>query len=434
MAFLKIIQPESTVEELPSVWFIRRMRTVLGIVCQLMSAYRAAKAERWGQLNCDETMRHQTEYLNLILSCVEESCEGMPAEYKPILMSACILPEDGTSAAQRDAIVSFLDEMNTWLDEWATLTEEKFPGFTHDIIRNGLKLSKLVQGGLVTQDTCNGASKGSDLIIDQIKLSAAADGISEDQWLVVKTYCHHHLRNIWWKWMEDCLSKYLRDALEGSLEEIDPRVRVSTKISDIIRAVDKAFSLPANYPKGNGKEFLHWLEKYHPGALLVPTLRSAGSRHDLNVEGAGAVYYNRNLYIQFLDEQLKTPNANNILQENLFIVLSSEEMIALCRLCSIFHFAFSVPLRWLAGNTQDLAKYGWSVFSMSRALNTFEKAMESVRGDADFVLNEDWIMNVFKDIADVSSLVLYHMIVSSYIRLTIRLTSICHLSPTAGDP
>ena len=85
------MQPESTVEELPSIWFIRRMRTVLAIVCQLMSAYRAAKAERWGQLNCDETKRHQTEYLNLILSCVEESCEGMPAEYKPILMSACSL-------------------------------------------------------------------------------------------------------------------------------------------------------------------------------------------------------------------------------------------------------------------------------------------------------------------------------------------------------
>ena len=403
VSFLKIMQPNSTIEELPSIWFVRRMRTVLAIVCQLMAAYRLAKADRWGQLNCDETKRHQTDYLNLILSCVEESCEGMPDEYTSILMSACILPEDGTSIAQRDAINSHLAEMNNWLDEWATLMEKMHPDVPHGIVRNGLSLSKLAEGGLVTQDTCNGASKGSDLIITEIKAAAEGAGIGEDKILTIKTYCHHHLRNIWWKWLEECLSKYLRDALEGSLDEIDPRLRVSTSISDIIRAVDKEFSLPANYPKGHGKEFLHWLKKYHPGALLVPTLRSAGSRHDLNVEGAGAIYYNRNLYIQFLNEQLETPNANNILQENLFLILACQEMTALCRLCSIFHFAFSVPLRWLAGNTHKLAEHDWSVFSMSRALNTFEKAMESVMRNEKSILDEDWVMNVFKGIADVSS-------------------------------
>lgn len=117
------MQPDATINELPSIWFIRRCRTVLLIVCQLMSAYRLAKAEKWGQLNCDETKRHQTAYLNLVLSCVEESCEGLPPEHKPILMSACILPEDESSEAQKDAIVAFIDEKNEWLDEWATLCE-----------------------------------------------------------------------------------------------------------------------------------------------------------------------------------------------------------------------------------------------------------------------------------------------------------------------
>lgn len=420
------MQPNSTIEELPSVWFIRRMRTVLVIVCQLMAAYRVAKAEKWGQLNCDETKRHQTDYLNLVLSCVEESCGDMPDEYSTILMSACILPEDGTSTAQRDAINAHLEEMNTWLDEWATLTEKMHPEFQHDIVRDGLSLAKLAEGGLVTQDTCNGASKGSDLIVAEIKAAAEGAGIGEDKILTIKTYCHHHLRNIWWKWLEDCLSKYLRDALEGSLRQIDPRLRVTTKISDVIRAVDKEFSLPANYPKGHGKEFLHWLKKYHPGALLVPTLRSAGSRHDLNVEGAGAIYYNRSLYIQFLDEQLKSPSANNILQENLFIILACEEMTALCRLCSIFHFAFSLPLRWLAGNTHLLKEDDWSVFSMSEALNTFEKAMTSVMNNEKSILDEDWVMNIFNDIAEVSGTSHTSNVVSSYSHLTPLYILSCH--------
>jgi hypothetical protein len=36
----------------------------------------------------------------------------------------------------------------------------------------------------------------------------------------------------------------------------------------VLRAIDKEFSLPANYPKGHGDMFLHWLKRNHPGACL----------------------------------------------------------------------------------------------------------------------------------------------------------------------
>jgi len=49
----------------------------------------------------------------------------------------------------------------------------------------------------------------------------------------------------------------------------------------VLRAVDKEFSLPANYPKGHGAMFCHWLKSNHPGALLVPVERTAGSHQDL---------------------------------------------------------------------------------------------------------------------------------------------------------
>jgi len=96
----------------------------------------------------------------------------------------------------------------------------------------------------------------------------------------------------------------------------------------ILRALDECFSLLENYPKGNGVEFKHWLEKYHKCVALYLVQRSAGARNDMILDGAAAVYINGWLYKLFLDEKLSTPKADNILQENLFIVLSSVELLA----------------------------------------------------------------------------------------------------------
>ena len=89
------------------------------------------------------------------------------------------------------------------------------------------------------------------------------------------------------------MPSYLNEILASNLEAIDFRYRVSTMFEAVLRAIDKEFSLPANYPKGHGDMFLHWLKQNHSGALLVPVERTAGSRQDLAAEGAAAVYWNR---------------------------------------------------------------------------------------------------------------------------------------------
>ena len=63
--------------------------------------------------------------------------------------------------------------------------------------------------------------------------------------------------------------------------------------------------------------------------VLFPVHRTTGSRQDLTVEGAGALYMNRKLYVEFLDQALTAIN-DNILHKNLFIVLTSLEIIAMC--------------------------------------------------------------------------------------------------------
>ena len=94
------------------------------------------------------------------------------------------------------------------------------------------------------------------------------------------------------------------------LANINYCYRVTTSMESVLRAVDKEFSLPANYPKGHGDQFKHWLHMYHPGVLLVAVQRTSGSRQDLAVEGAAAIYWNRKYYVEFLDERLSTDGDN----------------------------------------------------------------------------------------------------------------------------
>ena len=80
--------------------------------------------------------------------------------------------------------------------------------------------------------------------------------------------------------------------LAYDLEAIESRYRLSTMIDDVLSSIYKEFSQPENYPKGHGYLFKHWMKKYH----------TSGSRQDLAVEGAAAVYWNRRYYVTFIDK------------------------------------------------------------------------------------------------------------------------------------
>ena len=66
---------------------------------------------------------------------------------------------------------------------------------------------------------------------------------------------------------------------------------------------------------------------------------------DVICSGADAVYNNRPLNVEFLDKRLRIKDNANILQENLFVVLTSLEMIAVSRFFSILHVAVVIPIR-----------------------------------------------------------------------------------------
>ena len=303
----ELSMPGKTIDELPSEKYCKDMRAVLQVVVETLVAYRLAKANVWEQLFVDGTCRRQVAMQTLLIA-VEEA--GM---LKPLLVSCSHILEGETSEQQCEAVLDMLERGGKRLTRLAAVFTRLFPNHPHDIPgAHEMNIGKLGSGGAVTSDTCNAALKTSRLLEEAIVTAAKEMGNEEPAVLQIR--CWNHLRNVWVGGMTKKLSARLNDELHDELKAIDFRLRVSTSFESVLRALDKEFSLCANYPKGHGEEFLPWMELRHPGALLLHVARSKGSRQDLVTNGAGCLYCNRQYYVEFLDERLRIPGAANILQ------------------------------------------------------------------------------------------------------------------------
>ena len=288
-----------------------------------------------------------------------------------------------------------LDNLKCRLKRWKEVTAREFPD-RPDLLEmipdpDSIDIKKLT-AGCVTTDTCNSARKSRRIIVEMV---AQLDG-----GVVHEQDCFHHLRNVWINGVAKAVTKFLKEYLHDSLDDISSFLRVSPDLSQIIRAYHKEFSLTSNYPKGHGELFRDWIIKNHPGEFLLHAERSNGNRMDVICMGADAVYINRPLNVEFLDHRLSIKDNSNILQENLFIVLSSLEMIAVSRLFSILHVSIVIPFRWLAGNTHKLAKYGWGARSMGRAVDMLHTTCTQLLDDIKLIHDRNFMMKIFDEISN----------------------------------
>jgi hypothetical protein len=198
--------------------------------------------------------------------------------FKSLILSTSTILKDELSETQCNSIVTTIEECGRMLARWAEVTEEMYPDFQHDIPdKSEMSISKLAKGGLLTSDTCNTARKIRLLLCEKIEEAAREKGLPEDEINVLEGDCWNHLRNVWLGGMIKCLNKYLNTALQDELEAIDSRLRVSTSMDSVLRAVEKEFSHCANYAKGHGDQFYHWMGHNHPGAQLWPVEKASGS-------------------------------------------------------------------------------------------------------------------------------------------------------------
>ena len=133
--FLQHFSPRIVIKELPSIWTIRRGRSVLFVVVETLAAYRIAKAKRWGQLHTDGTGRRQIAFQDLAIS-IEEDVNGFiffsPRRTlltislfdRPLLLTSCIIPTDERSETICEAILHALHEKGKNLDEWIVVHEK----------------------------------------------------------------------------------------------------------------------------------------------------------------------------------------------------------------------------------------------------------------------------------------------------------------------
>ena len=251
---------------------------------------------------------------------------------------------------------------------------------------------KKLTDGAVTTDTCNSAQKTRRILVGIV--SQIDGGVVHEQ------DCFHHLRNVWINRVAKAVSEYMKDFLHDSLENISSFLCVSPDLANIIRAYHKEFSLTSNYPKGHGEQFRDWIIENYPLEFLLHAERATGSRQDIICMGADAVYMNRPLNVEFLDERLSIKDNTHILQQNLFIILSSLEMIAVSRLFSILHVSIVIPIRWLAGNTHKLAKHNWGARSIGRAVDSLHTACGQILDDIKLIHDEQFMMHLFDDLAN----------------------------------
>eukprot|EP00956_Cyclotella_meneghiniana_P030815 scaffold78775_cov36-Cyclotella_meneghiniana.AAC.2 len=355
---------EKTEEEPPSVNFIRQCRVVVEIMGETVTALKLGSADSWKQLWTDATTRRQIPFTALIIGLL-----GDEEDIDPVIVSSCIFMDD--------------ERLQRLID----VVKARYPDKVDLIPKpDSISIDKLGNDGVIMTDTCNGAQKLGRVLVDRIDGARDLD-------------CMNHLRNVWIGGMEKSLSKYLNQKLRSSLDDIDSTLRVTTSISAVIRAIDKEFSLSANYPKGHGELFLEWIRENYPGVLLLHVERASGSRQDLCTEGCLAIYMNYEYYVEFLDEMLRKRDANekaSILQQNLFVILTSVEMLALSRLLSIIHLSISMPFRFLAGKSHQFAEHGWSAADMSRVIDTLHSKLNDIHKNPSLILNENFMMNIFQ--------------------------------------
>ena len=105
-------------------------------------------------------------------------------------------------------------------------------------------------------------------------------------------------------------------------------------------------------------------------------------------------------YLQFLHWHLSIGiSSDGILQQTLFTLLCSTEVVALLQVLSILHIAICLPTRWLAGNAKDLGQYGFSYYDMGSVLDLMEDRFEEISSDGSLMMNEDYMMDMFSSIA-----------------------------------
>ena len=114
--------------------------------------------------------------------------------------------------------------------------------------------------------------------------------------------------------------------------------------------------------------------------------------------GDDTIYWNRTFNVEFLDDYLCIKDNTNTLQQNLFTILSSIEMIATSCLFAIIHVTICMQFRWLTGNTHKIDYQNWSARSILRAIDILHTAWNNLIYDPRLTHDKSFMMRIYDPI------------------------------------
>lgn len=142
-----------------------------------------------------------------------------------------------------------------------------------------------------------------------------------------------------------------------------------------------------HYYKGKGKEFEHWRVDNHPTTRWLKLERAEGGRQDLAFDGAVPIYVGRPLMLEFLRDSVHLPDKKNTLEDFIWTVLSSREVVASLRVYALYDLLLSRQMRWLSGKGATLP--GFSTYKMGEVFDGVEAALIAIAEDGNVLFQPD---------------------------------------------
>ena len=405
---LRVIAPELNVVQATERQ-LQLMRTEVTIAGEALAAFRVALAKRILSFGFDESTKFGLGILSS--NCQIEPHDNLGTTTDVILRGATLTAGGTSEAVAADIEKNIFQHARRLLIEWKAVHEAKF-GKDSWATAGGpdpesIGVHRLSAETLIMSDTCNAARKAKRLLCELAEAAGkqkigdvAWDAMSEEERASKCTVyigdCHQHLRNIIINGMSIKATEWLKGELADDLAEFSSFDRMSVDGMDLIRAVFKELHAGGEYAKGKGKEFEAWRKLNHPSAMWMPLERASGSRQDLAFDGAVPIFLNRKLLLDFLQQLVSVPGSDNKLEKFIYRILKCNEMVALMRVCTLFKFVLSEPMRWLAGKADKLA--GWSIDSSSTVLDMAEKALIAIAEDGHTLFDPN--LDPFSEIAD----------------------------------
>ena len=327
----------------------------------------------------------------------EGSTPSPTDEYKHLTLRGCYFTVGKTSQLECEGVEKCFENARKLLTLWREEHEKLFPGRPHSIPDPAQFDMHMVDQ--VVSDTAPQAKKLSCMIValirekkqQQLEESGEWDTLSEkerEQKLHTETQdCMHHMRDLVITKGAKAEVELMTTVLAPHMEDVSNRERLEVDVDTLLRSILKEFgTLEGSYAKGKGiKAFTPWMKQNFPHAVLVPSIRSVGSRQDYSVDAGAIEYHNYPYYFAFL-KQAQYSEAQ-ILEDSIYVRLGTPIFVAALRARAIVYDKISQRLRYLC-NSNEVGP-SFTHLHMGPFLDQLERLLLEVQKDGSVLMQED---------------------------------------------